>query len=153
MLSVNTNWLINWLGVSWPTLCRNLLSRLDGHGLWLNSLLLDVLSQSACGIFRNGLSGSQTTLSGGMCVYAVIRWWHLQERSLWQSHEQSVGSYYVFLPHLYTTSSGAVSLVIRWTVSFHCHLYKVIPNILFIWLPEILLVKMSHTRWQNRTFG
>ena len=39
--------------------CRSLLSRLDGCGLWLNSLLFDVSTLSLCGILRSGLSGSQ----------------------------------------------------------------------------------------------
>jgi hypothetical protein len=33
---------LNRLRLSWPAFCRSLLSTLDGCGLWLNSLLLDV---------------------------------------------------------------------------------------------------------------
>ena len=36
-----------------------MLSMLDGHGLSPNFLLLDVLPQSGCSIFRRGPSGSQ----------------------------------------------------------------------------------------------
>ena len=38
---------------------RTLLSGLDGRGLWIKSLLLDVSPQSVCGIFKSGLSGSK----------------------------------------------------------------------------------------------
>ena len=46
---------------------------LDGRGLWLNSLLLDVSLPSVCGIFRNGLSGSQmNSLSGETACYTAV---------------------------------------------------------------------------------
>jgi hypothetical protein len=35
---------------------RTLMSELDGHGLWLNLLQLNVSLASMCGIFRSGLS-------------------------------------------------------------------------------------------------
>ena len=46
---------LNWFRLSRAALCRTLLSRLDGCGIWLNSLLLDVSPPSVCGIFRSGL--------------------------------------------------------------------------------------------------
>ena len=51
---------------------KTLLSRVDGHGLWLNSLLLDISSPSMYGIFRSSLSGSQmNSLSGATTCYVV----------------------------------------------------------------------------------
>ena len=70
---------INWLRLSRPALCKTLLSGLDGHVLWLNSLLLDVSPPSVCSIFRSNISGSQmNSLSAG-----TGHRWH-QERAVAQ---------------------------------------------------------------------
>ena len=51
-------------------LSRTLWSGFDGHGIWLNSLLLDSLSPSVYGIFRSGLSGSEmNSLCGVTACY------------------------------------------------------------------------------------
>ena len=51
----------------WEVLVNAALNR-DGRDHWLNSLLLDVSPPYVCGIFRNGLSGSQ------MNSLSVHRW-------------------------------------------------------------------------------
>ena len=70
-----------------PLSCRALLSALDGHGLWLNYILLNVSLPSACDIFRNGFSGSQMdSLSGataGRFVFVfVLMGWSLLPNAL-----------------------------------------------------------------------
>ena len=54
--------------------CRTLLSGLDGRGLMLNYLLLDVSPPSMSGIFRSGHSGSQmSSLFGAKAYYIAER--------------------------------------------------------------------------------
>ena len=59
LVRISTNNLfINSFRLSWSAFCSTLLSGLDGHGLWLNSILLEVSPPSLWGIFRSGFCGS-----------------------------------------------------------------------------------------------
>ena len=53
---------------------RTLLSRIDGHGLWLNSLLFDVYPPSVCGIFRSAFFGSQVNCLYGVTMCYIVLW-------------------------------------------------------------------------------
>ena len=63
------------------------MSELDGRGLWLNSLLLDVSPPSVCNIFRgdllnpilrrdliSGFPGVNVKFYGLSCVNSMIKW-------------------------------------------------------------------------------
>jgi hypothetical protein len=51
--------MLYWLWLSPSALCRTLLSWLDGRGLWLNSLLLDVSPPSVWSVFGSGVCACQ----------------------------------------------------------------------------------------------
>ena len=60
--------LMNWSMLSRQALYWTLLSGLDGRGIWLNCLLLDVSPPSVCSIFRSSLTVRWTVCLKGQCV-------------------------------------------------------------------------------------
>ena len=105
-------------------------SRLDDHGLWLKSLLLDVLPPSMCCIFRSGPSGSQMDNHWSGLVPL--------KRSVFHRALEGEG----WTPTSPWSPSSSSSPLTYWFCCYRCCWSTLHQS---IWLPEGPLMKTPHT--------